>query len=883
MARSSLIVIATKTGIAERNQTIFIIKGRVKMPGLCFFEDTSPEKHRHVWLKLIRLDIIEKSTLQAKGGYKSKLLSGIFSGLVALFCFPVTSITSHAAGLHALSDFDSSSLQIVVFGGVIVAAFIVCLGIFNRFSSKKLIEENNNQIDYLQKIDNYELLLTHSGQCAVIWKTPVALPEIIGHMVALDKAGINSQDILRFGQWLDENELRVLDDALTHLRQDAQTFTLYLKTKQKTLVEATGLIAGTAAVLRFQDLSDRQEQLAQIEKEATFTKTMLAMRNVLLEALDEPVWLINKDNRIIYANRAFRKASGYDPEKAQDVSLFNETARQKLLESKPLFKGPAYAIVEGDRRLLEVTQVTSEDGVATFAHDISAMEEMSEEMKRMARGHSETLDQISTAVAIFGPDQKLKFANQAFATLWPLDTVFLESEPSHTLLLDRLREEGIIAEKPDWRGWKEELFSAYRSGEPSQQIWNLPDGRTLRVLASPHPQGGVTWLFENLTEKIDLERRYNSLIEMQGETLDHLSEGVALFGPDGRVRLTNPALAKLWSLPTELTVEGTHISKLQAECAQKTTSNAWDTFGAFITGFSENRDAISGRMDLTNGVILDYALVPLPNAQTMMTFVNVTDTVNITRALQEKNDALRSADALRSEFVRHVSYELRTPLTNIIGFSDILQSGLFGTLNSRQQEYLKHIASESGALLDIVNDILDLAKLDAGIMELDIKDVDIAASMAFATERTKERLGTRPVKIEEKIEDGLTTIPADQARLRQIFVNVLSNAANFAPDNSVITFSAKKDGNDIVFSVHDDGAGIPEEILDTVFKRFSSHAHHGSRAGAGLGLSIVKSFVELHGGSVTIETGNAKGTTVFCRFPAERPSPVTLLQSEETE
>lgn len=827
--------------------------------------------------------MIEKSTLQAKGEYKSKLLSGIFSGLVALFCFLVTSVASHAAGLHALSDFDSSSLQIVVSGGVIIAAFIVCLGIFNRFSSKKLIEENNNQIDHLQKIDNYELLLTHSGQCAVIWKTPVALPEIIGHMVALDKAGINSPDILRFGQWLDENELRVLDDALTHLRQDAQTFTLYLKTKQKTLVEATGLIAGTAAVLRFQDLSGRQEQLAQLEKEAASTKTMLKMRNVLLEALDEPVWLINKDNRIIYANRAFRKASGYDPEKAQDVSLFNETTRQKLLESKPLFKGPAYAIVEGDRRLLEVTQVTSEDGVATFAHDISAMEEMSEEMKRMARGHSETLDQISTAVAIFGPDQKLKFANQAFATLWPLDTVFLESEPSHTLLLDRLREEGIIAEKPDWRGWKEELFSAYRSGESSQQIWNLPDGRTLRVLASPHPQGGVTWLFENLTEKIDLERRYNSLIEMQGETLDHLSEGVALFGPDGRVRLTNPALAKLWSLPTELTVEGTHISKLQAECAQKTTSNAWDTFGAFITGFSENRDAISGRMDLTNGVILDYALVPLPNAQTMMTFVNVTDTVNITRALQEKNDALRSADALRSEFVRHVSYELRTPLTNIIGFSDILQSGLFGTLNSRQQEYLKHIASESGALLDIVNDILDLAKLDAGIMELDIKDVDIAASMAFATERTKERLGTRPVKIEEKIEDGLTTIPADQARLRQIFVNVLSNAANFAPDNSVITFSAKKDGNDIVFSVHDDGAGIPEEILDTVFKRFSSHAHHGSRAGAGLGLSIVKSFVELHGGSVTIETGNAKGTTVFCRFPAERPSPVTLLQSEETE
>ncbi|AQT43873.1 hypothetical protein BBC0244_001390 [Bartonella apihabitans] len=853
------------------------------MPDLCFFEDTSPEKHRHVWLSLIRLNMIEKSTLQARGGYKSKLLSGIFSSPAAFACFSVNPLKSDAAATDVLPDFGSLALQTAIIGGVIVAALIICLAIFFRHFSKSSSDQEDSNSDKFQDIDNYERFLMHTGQCALIWKTPAALPKIIGHMATLDRLQVKPKDILRFGQWLDDNEVRVLDEALNHLRHDGRSFDLYLNTKQKTLVEATGLIAGTAAILRFQDLSGQQEQLAKLEKHAAFTNTMLAMRNVLLEALDEPVWLVNRDNRIIYANRAFQKASGYDPEKAQETSLFNEATRQKLLENKPLFKGPAYAIVEGDRRLLEVTQVTSEDGVATFAHDISAMEEMSEEMKRMARGHSETLDQISTAVAIFGPDQKLKFANQAFATLWPLDTVFLESEPSHTLLLDRLREEGIIAEKPDWRGWKEELFSAYRSGEPSQQIWNLPDGRTLRVLASPHPQGGVTWLFENLTEKIDLERRYNSLIEMQGETLDHLSEGVALFGPDGRMRLSNPALAKLWSLPTELTVEGTHISKLQENCAKKTTSNAWDTFGAFITGFSENRDAISGRMDLTNDVILDYALVPLPNAQTMMTFVNVTDTVNITRALQEKNDALRSADALRSEFVRHVSYELRTPLTNIIGFSDILQSGLFGTLNSRQQEYLKHIASESGALLDIVNDILDLAKLDAGIMELDIKYVDIAASMAFATERTKERLGARPVQIEEKIEDGLTTIPADQARLRQIFVNVLSNAANFAPDNSVITFSAKKDGNDIVFSVHDDGAGIPEEILDTVFKRFSSHAHHGSRAGAGLGLSIVKSFVELHGGSVAIETGNAKGTTVFCRFPAKRPSPATLLQSEETE
>ena len=796
--------------------------------------------------------------------------TAFYYGAALLLCFFGSVNNGFSASLSIAHLNSHIWLGLAVCGGIVISAAIVCFFLIRRMIRFSPYAHDNGQSAILQQIGNYERLLAHTGQCAVIWNTPLAQPIIVGRLTVLDNMGVGSQNVLRFGQWLHENELRILDDAITDLRQEAQGFELYLETKTGALIEVNGVIAGTAAIVRFQDLSEREQQTARIQKDTAAMRDMLELRNTLLNALAEPVWLTNHEGRIIYANQAFHDASGYEPEKPDNASFFNEATRARLADSKPLFKGPAYAIAQGERRLFDVTQITTDKGEATFAHDVSALENLSDEMKRMMRAHSETLDQISTAVAIFGADQKLKFANQAFAMLWPLDTVFLESEPSHTLLLDRLREEGIIAEKPDWRGWKDELFSAYRSGEPSQQIWNLPDGRTLRVLASPHPQGGVTWLFENLTEKINLERRYNTLIEMQGETLDHLSEGVAVFGPDGRVRLSNPALARLWSLPQELMVEGTHIAKLQAECAPQTKSDAWSTFSAFITGFTETRDAISGRMDLLNGIVLDYALVPLPNSQTMMTFVNVTDTVNVTRALQEKNEALTSADRLRSEFVRHVSYELRTPLTNIMGFSDVLRNELYGPLNPRQHEYLEHISTESDALLNIVNDILDLAKLDAGIMELDIQQVDIADAMNYATERTKERLGERPVVIEEKIDSGLTAFSADPLRLRQIFVSVLSNAANFAPDHSVIEFVAQKQGNEVVFSVHDHGCGIPEDILDTVFKRFSSHAHHGSRAGAGLGLSIVKSFVELHGGTVAIETGEGQGTTVLCSFPISR-------------
>ena len=808
--------------------------------------------------------------MQLKAINNRHLKTAFYYGVALLLCF-FSSVNNGFSASFSIARLNSHIwLGLAVCGGIVISAAIVCFFLIRRIVRFSPYAHDNGQSAILQQIGNYERLLAHTGQCAVIWNTPLAQPIIVGRLIVLDNMGVGSQNVLRFGQWLHENELRILDDAITDLRQEARGFELYLETQTGALIEVNGVIAGTAAIVRFQDLSEREQQTAHMQKDTAAMRDMLELRNTLLNALAEPVWLTNHEGRIIYANQAFHYASGYEPEKPDNTSFFNEATRARLADSKPLFKGPAYAIAQGERRLFDVTQITTDKGEATFAHDVSALENLSDEMKRMMRAHSETLDQISTAVAIFGADQKLKFANQAFAMLWPLDTVFLESEPSHTLLLDRLREEGIIAEKPDWRGWKDELFSAYRSGEPSQQIWNLPDGRTLRVLASPHPQGGVTWLFENLTEKINLERRYNTLIEMQGETLDHLSEGVAVFGPDGRVRLSNPALARLWSLPQELMVEGTHIAKLQAECAPQTKSDAWSTFSAFITGFTETRDAIFGRMDLLNGIVLDYALVPLPNSQTMMTFVNVTDTVNVTRALQEKNEALTSADRLRSEFVRHVSYELRTPLTNIMGFSDVLRNELYGPLNPRQHEYLEHISTESDALLNIVNDILDLAKLDAGIMELDIQQVDIADAMNYATERTKERLGERPVVIEENIDPGLTVFPADPLRLRQIFVSVLSNAANFAPDHSVIEFFAQKQGNEVVFSVHDHGCGIPEDILDTVFKRFSSHAHHGSRAGAGLGLSIVKSFVELHGGTVAIKTGEGQGTTVLCSFPISR-------------
>ncbi len=296
-------------------------------------------------------------------------------------------------------------------------------------------------------------------------------------------------------------------------------------------------------------------------------------------------------------------------------------------------------------------------------------------------------------------------------------------------------------------------------------------------------------------------------------------------------------------------------------------ASPWREFVAAATGFDDERRDRRGQTELVNGSFLRYAVIHLPNGQVMITFVDVTDSVNVERALKDKNEALQKADQLKDDFVQHVSYELRSPLTNIIGFTDLLAMPVTGPLTERQREYVDHIGSSSSVLLTIVNDILDLATVDAGIMELEISEVHVGSAVEAAAELVAERLREHAITLETDLEQAPASFHADENRVRQVLANLLGNAANFAPEHSTVTLTARQAGGGLEFRVHDDGPGMAPGVLETVFKRFEPRGNGGRRRGAGLGLSIVKSFVELHGGTVEIETGAGSGTTVICRFP----------------
>src|SRR5208282_6039329 len=239
------------------------------------------------------------------------------------------------------------------------------------------------------------------------------------------------------------------------------------------------------------------------------------------------------------------------------------------------------------------------------------------------------------------------------------------------------------------------------------------------------------------------------------------------------------------------------------------------------------------------------------------------------RAVTERNQALVAAEKLRNDFVNHVSYELRTPLTNIIGFTQLLAAGGVGALNPKQLEYAGFITDSSHALLAIIDDILDLASIDAGALELRLEDVDVAEAMKAAAAGVQDRLSEAAIELRIVMTDGVGSLRADGRRVRQVLFNLLSNAINYSEAGQTVTLAAMRRGSEIVFKVSDRGRGIPPEMIDRVFDRFETFANGSRHRGPGLGLSIVRAMAELHHGRVLIDTAPNEGTTVTCIFPVD--------------
>ncbi len=737
--------------------------------------------------------------------------------------------------------------------------------------------------DLKARIDRAEALLEADDQIILAYGKTGEPPAFLGNLGAEAGAPRTRAEFLAFGNWLMPSSAGDLDRATQGLRERGTPFDLEIATRSGTHVEARGRVAGGRPFVRFSDLGRERRAHAELaERHRRLMADVEAMR-ALFEAMPSPVWLRGLDGRLAWVNPAYARAvDALDATQAvaDGLELLDTAGRKAIAQGRNAALAVDLrlpVVVGGQRMTYDVVDVASAHGEAGIAIDVSNLERIQAELRRTIDFHARTLDQLATAVAIFGGDKRLQFYNAAFRSLWGLDPAFLESSPDDGAVLDRLRASRKLPEQADWRSWKRDMQAAYQSLDAREHWWHLPDGQTIRVIANPHPQGGVTYVYENVTEKIDLEKRNNALVRVQRETLDHLSEGVAVFGSDGRLRLWNPAFAGMWRLAeTDLDCKP-HIADVVLRMSLVHEDPAtWNRLKVAVTGLVDDRERLTGTLERRDGMVVEYGSVPLPDGATLVTFVNVTDTVNVERALVEKNEALEEADHIKTDFVGLVSYELRSPLTNIVGFTHLLADQTrTGPLNDKQRDYTQHIMSSSQALMAIVDDILDLATIDAGIMRLELGPVDLARTVESALEGIKDRVTANRLRLVTDIAGDLGVVAADEKRIRQILFNLLSNAVSFSTEGGEVRIRARRDGGEVMLSVADEGVGIPEEQIAQVFDRFYTKRRGPHRGGAGLGLSIVKSFVELHGGTVAITSTEGRGTEVVCRMPlapAERPS-----------
>ncbi len=627
-------------------------------------------------------------------------------------------------------------------------------------------------------------------------------------------------------------------------------------------------------VERAREKSLKQAVQLQIENEAL--KHDVQRYSNIINLSYNPIWLRDDSLKIIYCNLAFAEVAEETTEKVVELGDLELYKGHRNLAEKAWDTGQEqsisrHIIVNGERRLYRIRELPSyQDGTVTgYATDITEQEQAQEEVERHVSAQRDLLESSTSAMAIYGKDMRLKFYNFAFVSLWKLDEEWLDTEPTYGEMLEMLREKRRLPEQANFPQFKQQHLKMFTDLiEPEEEFFYLPDGKILRVIAIPHALGGVLFAYEDVTDRLALERSYNTLIAVQRETLDNLHEGVVVFGENGRLRLCNPVFLSLWKLDEEEAQAEPHINDILEKTQKLFLTEDWNAFRTQFVAQIQSRTHVASRLERSDGKVLDWTSVPLPDGASLLTFIDVTDSTLVERSLREKNEALEAADHLKTEFLANVSYELRSPLTSISGFADMLHQQIFGELNDKQQEYIEGIQLSSQHLSQLINNVLDLASIEAGYLKLEVSSFDVNEMLRSTLMLIAERTRELEMEITEAWDADIGEMVADEARIKQVIFNLLTNAVKYSKGGN-ITVGARADENDkIIFWVEDNGVGIDPSVQARVFDQFyRGGAVTGQQSGTGLGLSMVKSFVELHNGYVELESEPNKGTKVLCVLP----------------
>lgn len=684
----------------------------------------------------------------------------------------------------------------------------------------------------------------------------------------------------------DREDFKAFTEALDDVRLGAAPLRRQLRLAGRDrVVELRAALApapskpGTVLVWIF-DISDADADRAKLARRLQQTEGALDALTHLIESAPFPMWYRGPDLSLGLVNAAFVAAvEGRDAaeviERGSELidGVGTESARsgaEIALETGRPYSRAQPATIGQERRMLRLVDVPLPTGaVAGFAIDIQDLEDSRIELARHQESQRELADRMTAGAVQFDGERQLAFFNQPFAIMAQLEPEWLAERPEFDRVVERMRENGRLPEVRDFPAWKAERRDWFTSAEETiEEDWMLANGDHLRLLAQPLPDGGLRLIFEDRTEQVRLASARDTLLRVRAATFDNLFEVISVFASDGRLYLWNRRFSELWDLDESWLAEHPRVDELVPAMAKRLVNpTAAAQVRELVRSTTSGRQSGTGRVSLTDGRHFDFAAVPLPDGNALFTMIDVTDSSRIEAALRERATALEEADRVKTDFVANMSYELRTPLTSIGGFAEMLAAGYAGKLPSAAADYVGAILESVERLSKLINDVLDLTQGDTQGVVLERERVDIAGMCRAAAEALRGRADEKGQKLEISLEPSAGSVIGDARRLRESVEHILRNAVAYTDEGGHIWLKAGGDDECAKITVVDDGPGIAPQDQAQVFTRFHRSGATRGDAALGLGLPLTRQFIEAHGGSVELESALGKGTSVMISIP----------------
>jgi len=641
-----------------------------------------------------------------------------------------------------------------------------------------------------------------------------------------------------------------------------------------------GVAGRDAALLWIFDATESEARIAALGAEADRLSTAFEALSALIEAAPFPMWYRGADYRLSLVNSAYVRAVEAETADAViegGVELVENasggsplSAAAAALEAGRPVSRTVPATISGERRMMRIVDVPIGDGgIAGYAIDIEETEQARAAFRRFSSAQRDMLDRLSAGVAQFGADRSLLFSNQPFQRIFGLKPEWIAERPEFDRVLERMREADRLPEVRDFPSWKAERREWFQvASEAVEENWALPGGQHLRVVAQPLPDGGLLTIFEDRTEQLQLASARDTLLRVRAATFDNLFEGIAVFASDGRLQLWNSKFVSLWGFDAAALDDHPRVDALVARIAPLLSDpKRARLIRELVSIAATDRRQQRGRVQLRDGRVFDFAAVPLPDGNALFTLLDVTDSSRIENALRERNDALEAADRIKTAFVENMSYELRTPLTSIGGFAEMLAGGYAGALTAQANDYVAAILESVARLGVLVDRVLDLTQ-EASADPVGDDPVDLAPLIDSAVRAVAKQASAKAIDLVVDREPSLGNARGDARRIGQAIDHVLSHAIAHTPEAGRVLVHARGDLGGARIVISDNGPGMSADDVARAFDRFSRAGEMRDADDAlGLGLPLARQFIEAHGGTLVLTSEPGAGSMFEILLP----------------